>query len=543
MPHHVRLVNMIPRSRSGETNQDSEPSITVDRENPDVIVATAFTPDPGGGPDAPFYVSTDRGDTWALNSALPGDGPFGTSDITVSFDGSGKELFAGYLRGDTVALNVDSTATPTAGVLGNLEGRSNVDQPFTEATTVAHGPDAGRDRLYVGNNDFSSPGGRTSTIDLSLDAAAASPAFRSIRIESRGTSGQDGPQVRPAIHRDGTVYAAFYGWRSSSSFITTDVVVVRDDDWGKGVNPFTSLVDPGDGRSGFRVAQGVPIRFNDFIGQQRQAGNLAIAVDPTDSARVYLAWCDGLVAGSSYRMHVRRSDDRGDSWSATDLLTLADATNVGLAVNRQGHVALLYQQVTGTVPGQRWETHVRHSLDHGRHWHDLVLATVPAATPAKTFDPYLGDYAMLVARDEDFYGVFCANNTPDMANFPHGVRYQRNADFTTKQLLAVNNVTPVAASIDPFFFHIRHREEGRREQEEFEDGGERLVVRGLRYERLEIDEIRVERGGGVRHERRGEHPDPRHHVHGHDRHHLHEGLVRRLAAHLEEFGGELGEDI
>ena len=50
-----------------------------------------------------------------------------------------------------------------------------------------------------------------------------------------------------------------------------------------------------------------------------------------------------------------------------------------------------------------------------------------------------------------FYGIFSANNKPDLANFPNGVKYQRNANFATHTLLNLNNV-PVSNSIDPFFF-------------------------------------------------------------------------------------------
>ena len=46
MTHHVNVVNLIPKSLSGETNQDSEPSIAVDPDDPDLIAATAFTPVP-----------------------------------------------------------------------------------------------------------------------------------------------------------------------------------------------------------------------------------------------------------------------------------------------------------------------------------------------------------------------------------------------------------------------------------------------------------------------------------------------------------------
>ena len=46
----VHVVNMIPKSMSGETNQDSEPQLTINPENHRMMVGTAFTPDPGGGP-------------------------------------------------------------------------------------------------------------------------------------------------------------------------------------------------------------------------------------------------------------------------------------------------------------------------------------------------------------------------------------------------------------------------------------------------------------------------------------------------------------
>ena len=83
----------------------------------------------------------------------------------------------------------------------------------------------------------------------------------------------------------------------------------------------------------------------------------------------------------------------------------------------------------------------------------MLLHTAPSNTPVRTFFPYLGDYIRLLAVGTDFYGVFCANNTPDAANFPNGVSYQRAADWTARTLLSTDKVTPVATSIDPFFFH------------------------------------------------------------------------------------------
>lgn len=43
---------------------------------------------------------------------------------------------------------------------------------------------------------------------------------------------------------------------------------------------------------------------------------------------------------------------------------------------------------------------------------------------------------------------------PDRANFPSGVKFQRNVDLDGKRLLDLNNTTPVRPSIDPFFFKV-----------------------------------------------------------------------------------------
>jgi len=60
----------------------------------------------------------------------------------------------------------------------------------------------------------------------------------------------------------------------------------------------------------------------------------------------------------------------------------------------------------------------------------------------------------LTSLGKDFYGVFSANNTPRKGNFPNGVVYQRNANWTSNTLLDVDNRSPVHPSIDPFFLKV-----------------------------------------------------------------------------------------
>jgi len=151
---------------------------------------------------------------------------------------------------------------------------------------------------------------------------------------------------------------------------------------------------------------------------------------------------------------VRVSKDSGVTWSG-DCLTVTNATNPALAVNSVGKIGFLYQQLRGTTTAltQRWVSRLRRSTD-GISWDDLVLANTAASTPVRTFFPYIGDYNHLLTVGKDFYGIFSASNFPDPANFPNGVKYQRNANFTTHKLFNIDGATEVPVSIDPFYFKV-----------------------------------------------------------------------------------------
>jgi len=184
------------------------------------------------------------------------------------------------------------------------------------------------------------------------------------------------------------------------------------------------------------------------LGQERIGSTLSLAVDPNNSSTVYVCWGDRVGNGDIYTLHVRRSADRGVNWSG-DLRTLTNATDCALAVANNGTVGLLFQQVAAG----RWVTHLQQTRNAFTNVQDAILATVPANAPTPRFLPYIGDYNYLLAIDNQFRGIFSANNTPDRSNFPSGVRYQRRVNFTTKQLLdnAGNNVL---ISIDPFYFSV-----------------------------------------------------------------------------------------
>src|SRR5262249_55128669 len=107
----VVVVNMIPPALSGESNQDSEPTIAVNAANPLQMAGSAFTPDPGNGNVAPIYISVDGGNTWTLNSIVKSSAE--TADITIAFSTASNRLYAGIIRlpfpDNTPRLNIQRT--------------------------------------------------------------------------------------------------------------------------------------------------------------------------------------------------------------------------------------------------------------------------------------------------------------------------------------------------------------------------------------------------------------------------------------------------
>jgi hypothetical protein len=238
----IRIVNAVPNDHSNETNDDSEPSITVNPLNPHEMIITAFTPTEGGNPSGPLFFSSDGGENWSLKFDIPGGT---TSDQSPAFARKSNELYMGILRGDNGKMNVIRSADPsTASAFSSFDARSSIDQPWMEASTVIGGPDDGKDRIYVGYNDLGHTP-QSATIDICLDALASSPTFTQVRLDPRSPSPQDSYEIRPVAHRDGTVYVAYKSWTSTNSTsVTANVVVARDDNWGSGGSPFTGLKDP-----------------------------------------------------------------------------------------------------------------------------------------------------------------------------------------------------------------------------------------------------------------------------------------------------------
>jgi len=274
-----------------------------------------------------------------------------------------------------------------------------------------------RDEVAIGENDGRvEPPAPTASVDESYNAGDKTPTFQLGKVDKR-SSWFDLPPTRVAAHRNGTIYAAFiaiHGYDAPSKQMIGDIVVVRGRrDANTHLLVLADLVDRRDRTIGNRIETDARFPYDPDVlstvacclGQQRYQASLSIAIDPMDSAKVYLAWAD--LRQGVYTLHVRSSTDSGSKWSE-DIWAKPSATNPALAVDDSGVLGFLFQQVTDQKSGQEWVTELERSGSQ-----PLILAKTPALEPTRDFDPYIGDYVELHAVGKRFYGVFSANNTPD----------------------------------------------------------------------------------------------------------------------------------
>ena len=235
----------------------------------------------------------------------------------------------------------------------------------------------------------------------------------------------------------------------------------RRQNWASGGTPFSALSEPpapaGDnGGVGVRLAIGVTLPGSGTIGQTRLGSSTpTIAVDPRNHRTVYVGWSDIVGATSTPTVHVRRSVDRGQTWGA-DVRTIGNAINPGLAINSRGRVCFMYQQLTGTAPTQRWETHIELTDNDWAAANNRILSNTPAAAPAPPLRPVSRRLRsdLLAVGQGLLRHLLREQHTEHARTSRRACAYQRgNVNFADPARCSrLTASRPVAVSIDPFFF-------------------------------------------------------------------------------------------
>jgi hypothetical protein len=454
-PGQFGVIDIIPANSSGESNQDSEPSLGLGLNAYfESMVVHTFSIAPDRSWVSYYYTSQSAGEAPWTNHDLPRD-----SDATLDWNGAKCYLAALFheMRTIQVYQSPDPTTMPFSMLnQGKLTtANSGPDQPWIKVVNVTN-----VDHIYIGYNDLGQQkddggNGKTASIFYSLDGGAT---WQSTLIEKLTPGGGlDSPAVRLAISADGkTVYALFERFNASAQGGDDgDVVLMRDD--GSGGTGYGAL---GAG-NGVKVADNILLpTANTFLVQQRLGGTCDVAIFPAVPGTVYVAYTELVSQIPIIRVQV--SVNSGANFNL--VYSVTNASIPELAVTTDGTLGMLYALKNGTD----MEVHFLKAFKGSfalTNLNDRTLAKFDAENPFRFNSPYIGDYFNLQAWGYNFYGAFCATGDPQPSHFPSGAVFQRNVKLIvsgqinsnswlsgpgTLVDLAGQNVPP---SIDPFFFY------------------------------------------------------------------------------------------
>jgi hypothetical protein len=429
-----RIINVIPFADSGRRTINSEPDIAVNPVDPTQMIVGTF-----GAPGNPYWSTIDGGTTWTHFANV------NHGDESVGWSPSGIAYEVALANGVMVRRTPNPNDPSSWQVIPQGTYTRPVDRPALRAAQGSNGEEG----IFIGMNDFSMPNGHTASIRYSIDGGSNWQSLSIDRFVPHPFT-QDGPTVLIRFSGD-RIYAAYQKFNSSSSQGTYnyDVVVVRDDDFARGPDPFTDL-----GATGTVVAADKTHGFFTVpLGNNRYAGDIALAADPVQADHVAVAYVNKIGAGQT-RLEVQTSGDGGVSWSGTVFQTTTLSGLPALAITDDSTIGLMYTDFVGGM----LRTHFVMTQDDFTTFSDDVIFQFVNGDPAGS-GVYVGDFMDVVAVGNTFYGVFSASNNLNTASAPLGGLdpLQRNFDFNGPggafRILDING-NPVGFSIDPYVFIV-----------------------------------------------------------------------------------------
>jgi hypothetical protein len=422
--------NTDPNLTNTDTFNDGETSITVNPENHDEIVVTAFSG--SWGTHAPLWHSTDGGNIWTKRFTIPAPPGIAASgcpcDQTIDY-GMSSQMSGTFLISDIfsgITTNPANAAAWNWLVIGGVTQTTNVnnspppggvDQPWLLVNVDPLIPT--QDNVYDAYDDFTNGNncvGDACNERVSVSYGANPPDF-TVDNQSGTSTGSINPGHRLAVdRRNGFIYSLFQrniapGAGGSKNI---DYMLNRSTDggatWNLNAMPGGIIVGNGDS------TQPTP-KFgtvNALLGGVDHAG-----VDP-HNGDVYYVYGSRDAGTGNDRLAIRRIQDNGGGGvivGPENFVTgQVEAAIPSVAVTRDGTVGVFYYTFDGMSVDNFpiFSAHLAQSTDQGATFTDQVLLTFlsSAMDNGNSRQRVLGDYMQMKAVDDCFYGAFTANGVP-----------------------------------------------------------------------------------------------------------------------------------
>ncbi len=340
------------------TTPHVESFLALNQKNPAQMVATSILFEHGERTSV-VYSSRDGGLRWERSATFDAGVPaFSGGDPVVYYDSSGAALFGSIesvpdawfriWRSSDGGLHWNSAVE----IAGGHYDREYLAIDSTSSPYVGRVYSAGSINIRQTNGNSYPVLAMTYSID---NGVTFKPAIF-VDVTSDGQPGGFGGAVDPLITSQGTLIVPF----QSSTDLT------RSEN-----RQFWTLISENGGRSYSRPRPGLPMgRGPRGFRGTKTSSNIRAAIDQSKGAfadRIYVTWVD--FANDRYNIKVTHSDDLGLTWSApvrvNDNTAPDDLSNAAIAINRDGIVALIWNDRRDDPKGECYRLYVSASADGG----------------------------------------------------------------------------------------------------------------------------------------------------------------------------------
>lgn len=461
-----RVQNIIPATASFEQFNDREPYINIHDGVYGLLVSTiskSLREKDKVSNHGPVFIGDHNGETWRKLYIL--DKGRQNTDITAAMNSRNAVLSTALLSRPNKYIfknmhHLQPEEDNYRSIWQNREREPDLDQPY-----LAVGQVNGQPIHVVGANEHVFDEASPNSARLLIFHHNAKKWFTHT-IASRAAPYRYAPCVRPVVTHDGTIYAAMVRRidTQTTGYLPSQVIVVREDAYDpESRRLFDDLRDPSDGKAGKIVVADCHVYMTGVgaMVRERTGSHLALAVHPSNSQFLALAWADSSGAGMN-NLHLKLSFNGGETWTST-IATFTNITAPALSISAEGTVGLLYHQVSGSSNqdfGWKVKLWQFQTSTGERSIHHLATFTNnPIEHLTKESQPFLGEYAGLQYHRGNFCGVFIASNKPDSSMFPSGVQFLRYADWNSHKLYKSpdydKDTTTIGLSLDPYYFSIK----------------------------------------------------------------------------------------
>ncbi|MDR0793417.1 MAG: T9SS type A sorting domain-containing protein [Chitinophagaceae bacterium] len=401
-------IRLLPSS----SNWQSEVHISINRANPNILLASANTYNPSSGNhNQGYYYSTDGGNTWYGKDALQGSPAQVGGDPSTAISANGKmyiSTIAPNVRGYLIQ-NSTNNGTSFPYFITNSTSPDTLDKEMIAVDDQPGSP-------YVNNNVYcawTTFNGPIINIELNRSTDGGNNFSAPIILKNsngwgQGANVQTGPNgevyVCWADYNPGSVTAAGLGFVSSIANGGTNFTAAQRVFTYNGIRSGNAPV-PAFGN----------IRINDFP---------SMAVDKSNSkirGRIYVVYPE-FDANQHSIIRVRSSGDKGVTWSSPVTVSIPNATQSffpWITVDQyRGDILVTYYAFDNPSSIYSTNTYVARSSDGGNTWENLQVSDVPHITAPivplnnNIFEPgYAGDYIGIAAYGGMAYPAWMDNRT------------------------------------------------------------------------------------------------------------------------------------